>query len=324
MLPCGWMKKTRSHIHLPHLDVFSDYVALTRPRVVLMVLVTTLVGFYLGSSGVLDWGCLLQTLIGTALAAGGTLALNQYLERDVDARMERTRFRPLPEGRLQPVEALIFGVALSITGPLYLTLSVNAWSGLITAIIVCSYLFVYTPLKQKSSLCSIVGAIPGALPPVIGWVAASGDLDLGAWMLFAILFLWQLPHSLAIACLYREDYARAGIRVLPVIEPDGRNTGRLIVWSCLGLLLVSLLPTLTGLAGLIYFITALVLGAMFLGYGFAVAIQRSSEIARRLLFASLVYLAVLLVVMAFDKAPRNAIAEPTPLTIKSTAIMQMW
>ena len=318
------MRKTRFHIPALLHVVLSDYLALTRPRVVLMVLVTTFVGFYLGSPRVLDWSRLLQTLIGTALAAGGTLALNQYLERDVDARMERTRFRPLPDGRVKPIEALGFGAALAIGGPLYLALSVNAWSGLITAIIVCSYLFVYTPLKQKSSLCSIVGAIPGALPPVIGWVAASGDLGLGAWILFAILFLWQLPHSLAIACLYREDYARAGIRVLPVVDREGRSTGRLIVYSCSGLLLVSLLPTLTGLAGSVYFMTAVVLGVAFLGCGFVVASRRSAETARRLLFASLVYLATLLVAMAFDRAPRNAIAELTPLAIKSTPIIQMW
>jgi protoheme IX farnesyltransferase len=268
-----------------------------------MVLVTTFVGFYLGSLRVLNWSRLLQTLIGTALAAGGTLALNQYFERDVDARMERTRLRPLPEGRLQPVEVLIFGVTLAIAGPLYLTLAVNTLSGLVTAFIVLSYLFLYTPLKQRSPLCSIVGAIPGALPPVIGWVAAHGDLGLGAWMLFAILFLWQLPHSLAIAILYREDYARAGIRVLPVIEPDGGSTGRLIVCSSLGLLLVSLLPTLAGLAGSVYFITAFVLGVAFLGSGFVVASRRSAETARYLLLASLVYLATLLVAMAFDKAP---------------------
>ncbi len=288
---------------------FSDYLALTRPRVVLMVLVTTLVGFYLGSSEVLNWSRLLQTLIGTALGAGGTLALNQYLEKDVDTRMERTRLRPLPDGRLQPIEVLIFGATLAIAGPLYLIIAVNPLSGLVTGTIVLSYLFAYTPLKRKSPLCSIVGAIPGALPPVIGWVAASGDLGLGAWMLFAILFLWQLPHSLAIACLYREDYARAGIRVLPVTESDGRSTGRLIVCSCSGLLVVSLLPTLTGSVGLIYFITAIVLGVMLLRCGFAVAMQRSAETARRLLFASLVYLAVLLVAMAFDKAPENGTAE---------------
>jgi len=274
-----------------------------------MVLVTTYVGFYLGSSETLEWSRLLQTLIGTALAAGGTLALNQYLERNVDGRMERTRLRPLPCGRIQPIKALAFGAALAIAGPLYLILAVNPLSGLVTGTIVLSYLLVYTPLKQKSALCSIVGAIPGAMPPLIGWVAARGELDPEAWILFAILFLWQLPHSLAIACLYREDYARAGIRVLPVIEPDGRSTGRLIVSSCLGLLLASLLPTLTGSVGLIYLITAIVLGVMLLRYGFAAAMQRSAETARRLLFASLVYLAVLLVAMAFDKAPENGTAE---------------
>jgi len=299
---------------------FSDYLALTRPRVVLMVLVTTFVGFYLGSLRALNWSRLLQTLIGTALAAGGTLALNQYLERNVDGRMERTRLRPLPCGRIQPIKALAFGAALAIAGPLYLILAVNPLSGLVTGTIVLSYLLVYTPLKQKSALCSIVGAIPGAMPPLIGWVAARGELDPEAWILFAILFLWQLPHSLAIACLYREDYARAGIRVLPVIEPDGRSTGRLIVSSCLGLLLASLLPTLTGSVGLIYLITAIVLGVMLLRYGFAAAMQRSAETARRLLFASLVYLAVLLVAMAFDKVPGHAVAESTPLTTTSALL----
>lgn len=296
---------------------FPDYLALTRPRVVLMVLVTTFVGFYLGSSETLEWSRLLQTLIGTALAAGGTLALNQYLERDVDGRMERTRLRPLPCGRIQPIKALAFGAALAIAGPLYLILAVNPLSGLVTGTIVLSYLLVYTPLKQKTPLCTIVGAIPGAMPPLIGWVAARGELGLWAWMLFAILFLWQLPHSLAIAILYREDYARAGIQVLPVIEPDGGTTGRLIIWSCLGLLVVSLLPTLTGLAGLIYLTTAIVLGIMFFRCGFAVAMQRSGETARRLLSASLVYLVILLVAMAFDKAPGDAIAEPIPLTTTS-------
>ncbi len=291
------MKKTCFHI------VFSDYLALTRPRVVLMVIVTACVGFYLGSSGALDWTRLLKTLIGTALAAGGTLALNQYLERDVDAWMKRTQFRPLPDGRIEPIKALAFGAALAVAGPLYLALTVNMLSGLVTATIVLSYLFVYTPLKQKSPLCSIVGAIPGALPPVIGWVAVRGELGLGGWILFMILLLWQLPHSLAIACLYREDYARAGIRVLPVIEPDGRSTGRLIVSSCSALIVVSLLPTLTGLTGPVYFMTACVLGVAFLGCGLVVAIRRTAESASHLLSASLFYLAALLAVMAFDKAP---------------------
>ncbi|MFQ5990422.1 MAG: heme o synthase, partial [Candidatus Methylomirabilales bacterium] len=281
----------------------SDFLALTRPRVVVMVLVTTLVGFYVASVGAPDYVRLFHTLFGMALAAGGTLALNQYLERDVDARMERTRLRPLPDGRLQPAEALVFGVAITGVGVLYLAFFVNVLSAFVTAISVGSYLFLYTPLKRKTSLCSMVGAVPGALPPVIGWGAARGDLGLEAWVLFGILFLWQIPHSLAIARLYREDYARAGIRVLPVVEPDGRSTGRQIVSNCLALLAVGLLPTLIGFAGPVYFFGAIVLGLMFLGCGISLAISRSEASARLLLFASLVYLPAQLGLMALDKVP---------------------
>ncbi|MEE9522417.1 MAG: heme o synthase [candidate division NC10 bacterium] len=281
----------------------ADFLALTRPRVVLMVMITTLVGFYLASVGTPDYVRLLHTLIGLALAAGGTLALNQYLERDVDAQMERTRLRPLPDGRLQPNDARAFGVAITGAGLVYLAFFVNGLSAFVTAISVGSYLFCYTPLKLKSSLCTVVGAVPGALPPVIGWGAARGELGLGAWVLFAILFLWQIPHSLAIARLYRNDYARAGIRVLPVVEPDGGSTGRQIVSNCLALLAVGLLPTLIGLAGSVYFFGALSLGIAFLGCGIALAISRSEAAARRLLFASLVYLPVQLGLMALDKMP---------------------
>ncbi|MEE8494591.1 MAG: heme o synthase [Nitrospirales bacterium] len=281
----------------------ADFLALTRPRVVLMVMITTLVGFYLASVGTPDYVRLVHTLIGLALAAGGTLALNQYLERDVDAQMERTRLRPLPDGRLQPNEARAFGVAITGAGLVYLAFFVNGLSAFVTAISVGSYLFCYTPLKRKSPLCTVVGAVPGALPPVIGWGAASGELGLGAWVLFAILFLWQIPHSLAIARLYRNDYARAGIRVLPVVEPDGGSTGRQIVSNCLALLAVGLLPTLIGLAGSVYFFGALSLGIAFLGCGIALAISRSEAAARRLLFASLVYLPVQLGLMALDKIP---------------------
>ncbi|MFQ5881885.1 MAG: heme o synthase [Candidatus Methylomirabilales bacterium] len=280
-----------------------DFLALTRPRVVLMVLVTTSVGFYLASSGVSDFVRLLQTLIGMGLAAGGTLALNQYLERDVDARMERTRLRPLPDGRLQPTQALAFGVAITGGGLLYLALVVNVLSALVTAVSVGSYLFLYTPLKRRTSLCSLVGAVPGALPPVIGWAAARGELGLEAGVLFAILFLWQIPHSLTIARLYRDDYARAGIRLLPVVEPDMGSTGRQIVSNCLALLAVGLLPTLIGLAGSVYFFGAFALGIMFLGCGIVLAISRSEAAARRLLFASLVYLPAQLMLMALDKVP---------------------
>ncbi|MCZ6550418.1 MAG: heme o synthase [candidate division NC10 bacterium] len=281
----------------------ADFLALTRPRVVVMVLITTVVGFYVASSGVTDYVRLVHTLLGMGLAAGGTLALNQYIERDVDARMERTRLRPLPDGRLQPTEALVFGVAITGAGLLYLALFVNVLSAFVTAISVGSYLFLYTPLKRKTALCSLVGAVPGALPPVIGWGAARGELGLGAWVLFAILFLWQTPHSLAIARLYRDDYARAGIQLLPVVEPDGGSTGRQVVSHCLALLAVGLLPTLIGLAGSVYFLGAFTLGIAFLGCGIGLAVSRSEAAARRLLFASLLYLPVQLGLMALDKVP---------------------
>lgn len=278
-----------------------DFLLLTKPRVVLMVLVTTLVGYYLGSTGATDYLRLLSTLIGTALAAAGTLALNQFLERDVDARMERTRLRPLPDGRLQPFEALAFGATITLAGIVYFALAVGALAAAVTAATVALYLFAYTPLKVRSPLCMVVGAVPGALPPVTGWVAASGEFGTGTGVLFAILFLWQLPHTLAIARLYREDYARAGIRVLPVVDPSGASTDRQIVTACLALLTVGLLPTLIGLAGPVYFFGALVLGIGFLGCGMAQAFSRSVTAARRVLFASLLYLPLVLGLMAFDK-----------------------
>ena len=281
----------------------TDFFALTKPRMVLMILVTTCVGFYLGSSGPMDTLRLVYTLLGTALAAGGTLALNQFLERDLDANMDRTRLRPLPAGRLQPAEALAFGTTITVAGLLFMAFAVDELSALVTAVTVGSYLFAYTPLKQRTSLCSVLGAIPGALPPVTGWVAARGDFGAGAWVLFAILFLWQLPHSLAIGWLYRADYARAGIRLLPVIEPDGRSTGRQIVSNCLALLAAGLLPTLIGLAGSVYFLGALLLGTGLLVCGVVLAVSRSAADARRLVFASLVYLPALLVLMALNKVP---------------------
>jgi protoheme IX farnesyltransferase len=266
-----------------------------------MVLVTTSIGFYLASWGGVQWLALVHTLIGVAMSAGGTLALNQYLERDLDARMRRTRLRPLPDGRLQPTDALLFGVAITSAGLLYLTFLVNPLSGLVTAVSVASYLFVYTPLKPRTPLCITIGAIPGALPPVTGWVAASGSIDLGAWVLFAILFLWQIPHSLAIAILYREDYARADIKLLPVVDPDGGSTGRQIVSHCLALLAVALLPTTIQLAGNLYFFLGLLLGLGFLLCGIMVATSPSAGSAKRLLWASLIYLPALLVLMAIDK-----------------------
>lgn len=278
----------------------TDFVELTKPRVVLMVLATTLAGFYL-APGTTNWEVLAPTLIGTALAAGGTLALNQYLERDADASMERTRRRPLPAGRVHPLAALVFGVVVTSCGLLILSIAVNALSGLITAVTAFTYLVLYTPMKRWSPLCGVVGAVPGALPPVTGWVAAHGEFTAGAWALFAILFVWQLPHSLAIARIYAADYARAGFRLLPIVDNDGRSTDRQIVINCFALLVVGLWPTLVGVAGATYFVAALLLGAVFLGCAIAAAIRPSMSSARRVMLASLLYLPALLACMAWDK-----------------------
>lgn len=282
--------------------VAADLCVLAKPRVVLMVLVTTVVGYYVASGDAFDYLRLGHVLLGTALAAAGTLALNQYLERDLDARMVRTRLRPLPDGRLQPLEALLFGVAITLGGLGYLAVLVGPFVALVTAATAALYLFAYTPLKVRTPFCMIVGAVPGALPPVTGWVAARGDLGAGAWILFGILFLWQLPHTLAIARLYREDYARAGVQVLPVVDPDGESTERQIVLGCFALLVVGLLPTLSGLAGVLYFAGALVLGLVFLTFGMLQALAPSAAAARRVLFASLLYLPALLVLLALDKS----------------------
>jgi protoheme IX farnesyltransferase len=281
----------------------ADYLELSKPRIVLMVLITAFVGFYLGSETVPNYSTLVQMLFGTALAAAGTLALNQVLERDTDAKMERTRHRPLPDGRLQAREALWFGLLVTVAGLVYLLLAVNLLSAAVTALITVSYLLWYTPMKLRSSLCVLVGAVPGALPPVIGWVAATGSLDVGAGVLFAIMFLWQVPHTLAIARLYRNDYARAGIQFLPVIDLSGESTSRQVITHTAALLAVSLLPTLLGLAGPVYFIVAFALGVGFLLSGIRLALESTLPRARTLLFASLIYLPVLLLVMALDRVP---------------------
>jgi len=282
-------------------QVAADLMALTKPRVVVMILVTTLVGYYVGLTGAPGYARMVHLIVGTLLAAGGTLALNQYWERDVDALMERTRTRPLPDGRLQPVEALLFGSAITGLGIVYLAAFVGTLAAAVTAATAVLYLFAYTPLKVRTALCTIVGAVPGALPPVTGWVAARDDLSLGAWVLFGILFLWQLPHTLAIARLYRDDYARAGVRVLPVVDGDGSTTERQIVTACLALLAVSLLPTLIGLTGGVYFAGALTLGVAFVVLGGLQALSPSTLSARRVLYASLLYLPALLALLAFDK-----------------------
>jgi protoheme IX farnesyltransferase len=223
------------------------------------------------------------------------------MERELDARMDRTRHRPLPEGRVHPGEALVLGCVLLVAGVGVLALAVEPLAAVVTAAIAITYLFAYTPLKRVSSLCSLVGAVPGALPPVAGWAAARGTLGPEPWILFAIMFLWQIPHTLAIGRMYRDDYARAGIRVLPVVDRDGRTTGLQAVCNCLALLPVALLPTVVGLAGAAYFLVALVLGLAFLWSAVGLARGGRAADARRLLFTSLVYLPVVLAAMALDK-----------------------
>ena len=278
-----------------------DFMSLTKPRVVLMILVTTAVAYHLGSVAPPEWVHVLHTLAGTALAAGGTLALNQFLERKSDALMRRTQDRPLPGGRLAPHEALAFGVLMVTIGLGYLALAVGPPAATVTLVTAALYLGVYTPMKRWTPLCTIVGAIPGALPPVTGWVAARGELGPGAGVLFAILFCWQIPHTLAIARLYREDYARARIRVLPVVDPEGTSTERLIVVGSLALWLVALAPAPLGMTGRGYLVGALLLGAAFLTSSVAHAVHPSRGSARRVLLASVLYLPLLLALMALDK-----------------------
>lgn len=279
----------------------KDFIALTKPGLVIMLVLTTCVGFYLGSGGPVDWVQLLHTLAGTALAAGGTLALNQFMERDRDALMRRTRQRPLPAGKLRPAQALGFGTAITVVGLLYLALVVNLLSCLVTAAITVTYLFLYTPLKHRTTLSTVFGAVPGALPPVTGWAAARNELGLEAWVLFAILFLWQMPHALALAWLFREDYARAGFQLLPAVDPDGRFTSVQILINCLALTAFSLVPTILGISGILYFYAALAAGLGLLAFAIHLTVTRTEASARNLFFASLVFLLVQFSVMAYDK-----------------------
>jgi heme o synthase len=272
---------------------FADYVELTKPRITVMVVFTALVGFVCASSGPVFAPQLLAALVGTALVASGASALNMVMERDTDALMLRTRGRPLPAGRMRPVEAVAFagiltalglGELLWLSGPLAAAVAFGTW---------VSYLFAYTPLKRRTSLSTLVGAVPGALPPVIGWAAARHSLDGGAFVLFAILFLWQVPHFLAIAWIYRDDYALAGLPMLPVLDRAGRMTGRQAVVHSLALLVVSLTPAAASMAGSVYLAGAVVLGVALTGFSLNLALARSQKAARALFLASIVYLPVL-------------------------------
>lgn len=289
--------------HVRGLQRAADYLALGKPRVVLLVLVTTWVGFHVARPGFAESGRLLHALLGTALAAAGTMALNQWLERDLDARMRRTAGRPLPSGRLRPWEALTAGLLALAGGVYWLAQTVNLLAAALTLVTAGSYLLVYTPLKRRSALCSLVGGIPGAIPPMVGWAAAADSLGPGPWMLFTMLFLWQIPHTLAIGALYREDYARAGIRVLPVLDPDGARTALYALVNSVALLPVALLPALIGLAGLRYVVVATLLGAALVWTAFGLLRRRGRRDARRLLVATLVYLPLVLAALAVDATP---------------------
>jgi protoheme IX farnesyltransferase len=278
-----------------------DFVALAKPRLNLLVVASTLAGYWMAGTEGLGALRLAGTLLGTGLVAGGASAFNQLFERDLDALMRRTRMRPLADQRLQPIEGAVFATAIAVTGLLMLAAAANLLAAAVALVTLVSYVLIYTPLKRRSSLATVIGGIPGALPPIIGWAAARGDLSTNAWILFGIVFLWQLPHFLAIAWICREDYARAGYLMLPVIEPDGRSTGRQSVLYAAALVPLSLAPTLMGLAGKSYFIGALALGLVFVALTIRFANTRSVRDARLVFFASIIYLPLIWILMIADR-----------------------
>jgi protoheme IX farnesyltransferase len=279
----------------------AAYAELTKPRITFLIVLTSAAGFALASPGQINYGALAGAMFGIALLSSGIATLNQYMERDLDALMRRTADRPLPSGKLFPWEALCFGVGLTVLAEFYLTILVNPLTGLLGLTVIAGYLFAYTPLKTRTTLSTMVGAFPGAVPPLIGWAAARGELSIEAWVLFAILFLWQFPHFLAIAWMYREDYGRAGILMLPVVEPDGRVTAQQIVVYTVLLLPVSLLPAALGISGRIYLYGAIVLGLLFLYSSLRAAFSKSRQEAKRLLLASVIYLPLLFILMVINR-----------------------
>jgi protoheme IX farnesyltransferase len=282
---------------------FAAYVALTKPRIVVMVLITVATGFILGARGGSHPSTLMLTMLGTGLVAGGASALNQLLERSRDGRMRRTAHRPLPSGRLSPAEAAAFGAAISAAGLAVLAWCANPTAGAVALATLVLYAFVYTPLKPVSTLNTAVGAVPGALPPVIGWAAATGQLGAEAWALFLIVFLWQFPHFLAIAWIYRDDYARGGHKMLPSVDPQGRITGRQSAFYALALVPGGLMPAAVGLAGPVYFAGALALGLFYLAYSVRFWSDVSDRTARGLLRASFLYLPAVLLLLLLNPLP---------------------
>ncbi len=279
----------------------ADFVALTKPRLNLLVVATTAGGYYLGAGPGADVVALAHVTLATALVAGGSAAFNQVIERNVDALMDRTRRRPVAAGRLSPREALVFASILSIAGLVWLALATTLLAAGVALLTLLTYVALYTPLKLRTSFATVIGAIPGALPPMIGWAAATNTLSREAWVLFAIIFLWQMPHFLAIAWLFKDDYRRAGFPMLPVVEPQGRSTGYQVAAYASALLPVSLVPSTMGVAGPVYFGVALALGLVFLGVSLRFAVSRTRRDARVLFFTSIAYLPLVWLVMVLDR-----------------------
>ncbi len=278
-----------------------DYYILTKPEVNLLILMTTSAGYYMGGRGRLNWWGMIETVVGTLLVASGTATLNQYMERIYDSDMKRTAARPLPSGRVSAAEALIFGLALSVAGGVYLWIAVNPLTSLLAVSTLLSYLLIYTPLKRKTPLCTLLGAFPGAMPTLIGWAGASASLNLQAWFLFAVLFLWQFPHFLAIALMYREDYERAGFRMLPRFDLDGHFTHAEIIGFTILLLLTTFFPGVSLGHSPLYLVGMAASGAFFLYYGVKLVQSSSRASASHLLHASVIYLPVVLAVMMVFK-----------------------
>ncbi len=289
-------------VEKPRAGFVGDLMELVKARLTLLVLVTTAVGFYLGAEGPTNWTRLVQAVLGTAAAAAGAAALNQWWEHRLDALMHRTQSRPIPGGRMRPMEALIIGNTLSILGVIYLAFVCNALSAALAAITIIVYIFAYTPLKLVSTFNTALGAIPGALPPMIGWAAARGTLNAGAWMLFAILFFWQLPHFFAIAWMYRDDYARAGFQMISSDDRTGERSASQSVFFCMILLIIAGLPAYLGIATVFYLVAELILGALFLASAMRFLKTCARSDARRLFLTSIIYLPLLLGALVLSKA----------------------
>lgn len=279
----------------------AAYIELTKPRIAFLLVLTSAAGFYLGSTGSFDWILFVNTVIAITLLAFGVATLNQYWERDLDKRMKRTATRPLPTKKVTSYEALVFGIAQCAIAEVYLALAVNLLTAILGLVVIVGYVFVYTPLKTRTSASTAIGALPGALPPLMGWTAATNEISLTAWALFATQFLWQFPHFLSIAWMYRDEYAKAGILMLPVVEPTGRITARQIVLFAIMLMPVSLAPFFFGVSGMIFLVGASLLGVWMLWASISAARTKTNESAKKLLLVSVIYLPLLFILMVADK-----------------------